>query len=124
MILSVTPNDKISDYVSGDVKAIVNYTLQINSDDDNCGCAPKPEKETVVVKRNLSGFSGVAHYEKPATPVAPKSTLVTESVTREFTSESANTQLDFVQPHSDNSLRVTEVSTANLVDAYRQGKNG
>ena len=123
MILSVTPNDKISDYVSGDVKAIVNYTLQINGDEDNCGCDHKPEKETVVVKRNLGGFSGVAHYEKPApvtppatpaTPVAPVAPAVTEEAPR----ESENAQ---PAPHRP---RVTDVGTANLIDAYRHGRNG
>lgn len=119
LILSVTPNDKISDYVSGDVKAIVNYTLQINGDEDNCGCEHKPEKETVVVKRNLGGFSGVAHYEKPATPatpVAPVAPAVTEEAPRESARESENVRP--VRP------RVTEVSTANLIDAYRHGRNG
>ena len=123
LILSVTPNDKISDYVSGDVKAIVNYTLQINGDEDNCGCDHKPEKETVVVKRNLGGFSGVAHYEKPApvtppatpaTPVAPVAPAVTEEAPR----ESENAQ---PAPHRP---RVTDVGTANLIDAYRHGRNG
>lgn len=121
LILSVTPNDKISDYVSGDVKAIVNYTLQINGDEDNCGCEHKPEKETVVVKRNLGGFSGVAHYEKPATPATPATPVAPVAPVAPAVTEETETVHERPAPARP---RVTEVSTANLIDAYRHGRNG
>ena len=75
------------------------------------------KKRLLSLKRNLGGFSGVAHYEKPATPATPVAP-VAPAVTEEAPRESENTQPAHVKP------RVTDVGTANLIDAYRHGRNG